>query len=149
MNKQGITLSLQAIVAIIFAVAVLVLGLFFISNLFDGATRTLVIPEPNIEASATTPLILPFESLVVSAGSQINFSLSYYNVDVTRQVEPMLLACAPQNTIMLTALAQEVATNTERQFALLLTVPEQVTPQRYVCGLSVGTTQQQFVLEVE
>ena len=147
MHKKGIALSLQAIVAIIFAVAVLSLGLLFITATFDRATTTLELPTPVLQPTATTPLILP-ETITAQAGTAVRFSLGFYNKAETREVLPVLQSCVPDDSFTLTALSQEVGRGQEQLFTVVLTIPGNVAAQQYICSLQAGEEARQFVVEV-
>ena len=148
MDKQGVTLSLQAIVAIIFAVTILGLGLFFINETFNSVTERFILPEPTIQATPTQPLILPQTTFEVSSPVDVVISFAFYNTEPTTTLTPLLSECAPTHAFTLTGLPQEVAQGEQALFSVVLAIPQDTVANTFVCSLKVGNVEQQFVVKV-
>ena len=155
MTKKGsVNLTLNSIVVIIFAITMLGLGLAFINGAFTNVTEKVTFPEPDIDATADTPIILPFETLTVEKGRQAEFSINFYNNENgTVTASPVITACLPgsfgNTTELLASVGQSVAVGKTATYKSLFTIPADAPSQKYTCNLQLSQTSKQFFLEVK
>jgi hypothetical protein len=156
MKRGAISLTISSVVVIIFAVAMLWLGLGFIRGTFGAAAEKVTFPAPDIQATSAEPLILPFDTLNVKKGGQAEFSLNFYNNEnatITSDTRPVITACVPQglgNTTAATeSLGQNVEVGSTASYKALFTIPESAPSQKYACSIELGQASKQFFVQVQ
>ncbi|MFC1800643.1 hypothetical protein ACFLYT_01160 [Nanoarchaeota archaeon] len=102
------SLSINAIVVLVLAIAMLGLGLAFTKGMFQKIAGKIDIPAPDIPASAEEPIILPIDELTIKHGDGMTFSVNFYNdytggkVDVALQCSDWLSATGPNDPLGIT-----------------------------------------------
>ena len=89
-KKASLSLSINAIVILVLAIAMLGLGLAFTKTMFKKFQAKLVVPPPDIPATAEEPIVLPTDELTIKHGDSTTFSVNFYNDYNAGVVEPAL-----------------------------------------------------------
>jgi len=156
MSRGAVNLTINAIVVIVFALAMLGLGLAFIRGAFTSVTDKVTFPLPDIDATATETIVLPFETLVVRKGVQAEFSINFYNNEnetLTQDKSPIITQCVPDglgDTAAATAsVGQTVEVGSTASYKALFTIPSSASSQKYACNLQIGQASKQFFVQVQ
>lgn len=85
-KKGSLELSVNAIVVIVLAIAMLGLGIAFTKNMFGKFTDQFTIPEPTIEPSPDDPIALYNEKMDLAGDKDSSFTINYLNADSSASV---------------------------------------------------------------
>jgi hypothetical protein len=151
MKKGAVELTLNTIVIIIFAVTLLGLGLFFIRHYFGETTKLIQFPEPKVEATSDTPVVLGVDTMNVVRNSQAQFKVGFYNSkNESVTVKPQIPFCVPDGLgNMTSAIDQAVEVGAAVTFNVIFNIPKNAQSQIYSCKLLVGDIEKQFSVKVQ
>jgi hypothetical protein len=90
-KKASLSLSIEAIVILVIAISLLGLGLGFTKDMFGQLKSQLVIPPPDIPATADEPIILPSRGqLDIKPSKDTVFTVNFFNDKQTAVFLPMI-----------------------------------------------------------
>ncbi|MCP3686684.1 MAG: hypothetical protein GY861_28945 [bacterium] len=163
-KKGALDLSINSIVVIIFAVIMLGLGVAFINDMFSNVRDKVTFPDPEIEATASNPIVIPFDTVKVDKNVDVEFKINFYNTGEATSVtnfKPFVDCYNPGESmddkilgLELKAISAPVDVADTAEFQSLLTVPADAHSTKHICKLKMcdasETTcmEKQFYLEV-
>jgi hypothetical protein len=120
-KKASLNLSIQAIVILVIAIALLGLGLGFTKGIFGQLKSQLVIPPPDIPATADDPISLPSSQINIKAAKDTVLTVNFFNNGETDPFLPML-SCGPQNYLLFynQLSPQQVDTQAQKSFKIVI-----------------------------
>jgi hypothetical protein len=98
LKRGSLSLSINAVVILVLAIAMLGLGLGFTKKMFAKFGDTLQIPEPELTASESEPIVLTSDSLEIKSTKPTSVPLKYYNTGASAWVFPYLDCNTPCGT---------------------------------------------------
>jgi hypothetical protein len=91
MNKKAsLSLSIESVVILILAIAMLGMGIAFTKKMFDKFGNTLEIPPPELAASEDNPIVLSSDDIVVKKDKKIIIPVRFYSTFSTGNYHPTL-----------------------------------------------------------
>ena len=155
-NKKGsMEMSINSIVILVMAMALLGLGLTFIRGMMGGATSKLggSIEAADLSEPPTSEKPITMDrSVKIKSGSNVKLKIGYYNTGnqkVTGAV-PTVKSCTDlaAGDLTITALSQDVNPGSAVGFEVIMKVKTGVAQGTYGCSLKIGDEEKQFFLEV-
>jgi len=151
-NRKGsMELGVNAIVVMIIALALLGLGIGFITNLFKGGQGKLgsLIDRADlpVHADASNPIMFDTSDMVIKAGSSGKLIVSVYNSDLgDGDIGLDLLRCVDSDSVQLdeglitmAAPAQTIGLGNDGGFRAIIKVIKDVDKGTYICTLIAGS----------
>ena len=152
-RKGALDVSINSIVVIIFAITMLGLGLAFIRGQFGNIEKQITLPEPDIQATPSLPIIMPRETIIVNPGENVGFKINFYNggSGSLASAKPQLGNCDPSiSGLTLKAIEQSVNAGSSATFQVVLEIPQTASVgKKSVCSLTIGEKTKQFFIEVK
>lgn len=88
LRRASLSLSINAVVILVLAIAMLGLGLGFTKKMFAKFGDTLTIPEPEMTATDSDPIVLTSNTVAMQVGKTTNFPIKYYHSGTTGPIFP-------------------------------------------------------------
>ena len=154
-KKRGsLSLSMNAIVVLIMAIAMLGVGLGVINMVRKAAESEVArlgaeVPEATI-ASAGNRLTLSGEPIVGSRGEQKAIKISYYPLeDFTgdNKLGPKVNCSGLTTTLTYQSINKTLTNNTPADYTIIITTPS--TPAQYICSVTMNDTSKDFRIIVQ
>ena len=79
LKKASLSLSINAVVILVLAIAMLGLGLGFTKKMFSKFGDTLAIPEPELTASESEPIVLVGDAIDIKYNKDTSLPVKYYS----------------------------------------------------------------------
>ncbi len=142
--RGGLALSMNAIVVLILAIAMLGVGLYtvrLVKTRVVGEFEKLEasIPDPS-KVTAATPITLSPETLVGGAGETVGLKVNIYNIGVARQLAPNITSCDVIDGVQVNPKQIEQAESDI--FTMLVDITKGQAAGRYLCSLSIDFTEE-------
>jgi hypothetical protein len=129
-KKASLNLSIQAIVILVIAIALIGLGLGFTKGMFGQFKSQLVIPPPDISATADDPISLPSSQINIKAAKDTVLTVNFFNNGEADPFLPML-SCGPQNYLLFynQLSPQQVDAQAQKSFKIVIKANTFGTPE--------------------
>lgn len=79
LKKASLSLSINAVVILVLAIAMLGLGLGFTKKMFGKFGDTIQIPEPELSATESDPIVTNGNTINLKAGKSVDVPFKYYS----------------------------------------------------------------------
>ena len=165
MKKGSMELGVNAIVILIIALAILGLGIAFVTNLFGSGSEKLgsIINNADlpIHANPSEPVKFETNDLSIKKGKRDHIKISVYNngfATDSDNIDLSLSNCKDSSNndasslISLAAPSQKIILGSDGGYSVVFTVDDGATPNSYICTLeatgSAGSVSGTLVIEV-
>ena len=149
-NKKGMELSINTVVIIVLAVALLVVAIGFITgflpSLFDMTTN---FPKLTIEPTINDPITFAASNFV--KGKDNTMTVGFYNneaTDVNASTIPTIV-CSGLEGLMVNAIGQPVPVSQTAKYEVVVRVPAQVQSGTYPCTVTISQTVAQYTINIK
>jgi hypothetical protein len=119
-KKASLSLSIEAIVVLVLAISLLGLGLGFTKGMFGQLKSQLVVPPPDIPATADDPIVLPTGgTLNIKAAKDAVFTVNFFNNAQTADFTPYII-CNNLYLFDLRVSSQQIDAQTYKSFRMII-----------------------------
>lgn len=149
-NKKGMEMSINTVVVIVLAVALLVVAIGFITGfipkLLDGFDN---FPALTVQPTADTPIVYGSSQFVKARSNQM--TIGFYNNeagDVPDTVVPSV-SCADIEDVTVVAAGQPVSVGKTAEYQILVNLPGEIESGPHPCTITISQTRAQFIMNVK
>jgi hypothetical protein len=154
LKKKAFTLSINMLVILILAFAMLAVGLIFINKI-----RTIEVPEVPQKCeiyppSSDAPICIN-RNIDLKKGSEVSIPISFYNdesEDISSEVIPKITCSKSVDDaeidLKTTAAGSSIATGDVGEYKLIVKVEKTTAAGMYPCTLTISETQKSFTFTI-